>query len=345
MPSVEIILKILFSLLALFTLSALFFFLMFFSNRLLRVRADRKHTIRLENRGNCRSMYTLTVSSNEPTLRFSLSLKDVPLVDVHKTTLDTEQSSDFIADAYSPVSPAPAPIKGAAPGSGAPSVNAGAAVKSGQAVAAKAGTVASLLGAIGHLLPGSLGAGLRAQSARAREMQTGTNRAIQAPQAIKGQMGAVQKESGKLAGAKPGAPNAAKSNPAARPAQSSQKVMQPPSAAAGSGAFTVAPPAAEMAYRAQTPELAPGQSFDLTLQVGTTAKRYPAGSFDYTVLSQQVALDFPDVISDPVRRHAVTHFGRVSPWRYWLPSFVSILLVLISAVSLIYAYMFIWQWA
>lgn len=344
MPSLEIILKILFSLLALFTLSALFFFLMFFSNRLLRVRADRKHTVRLENRGNCRSMYTLTVSSNEPTLRFSLSLKDVPLVDVHETTLDTEQSSDFIADAHSPVSPAPAPIKGAAPGSGAPSVNAGSAVKSGQAVAAKAGTVASLLGAIGHLLPGSLGAGLRAQSTRAREMQTGTSRAIQAPQAIKGRVGAVQKESGKLAGAKPGAPNPVKSSPA-RATQSSQMVIPPPSVATGSKAFTTAHPAAEMAYRAQTPELAPGQSFDLTLQVGTTAKRYPAGSFDYTILSQQVALDFPDVISDPVRRHAVTHFGRVSPWRYWLPSFVSILLVLISAVSLIYAYMFIWQWA
>ena len=344
MPSLEIILKILFSLLALFTLSALFFFLMFFSNRLLRVRADRKHTIRLENRGNCRSMYTLTVSSNEPALRFSLFLKGVPLVEIYETTLDVEQSTGFIADAPSPDSPAPVPAKGAASGSGAASVNTGSAVKSGQAVAAKAGTVASLLGAIGHLLPGSLGAGLRAQSARAREMQTGTSRAIQAPQAIKGRVNAVQKESGKLAGAKPGTPNSVKSSPA-RAVQSSQMVISPPSVVTGSRAFTVAHPATDAAYRAQTPELAPGQSFDLTLQVGTTTKRYPAGSFDYTVLSQQVALDFPDVISDPVRRHAVTHFRRVSPWRYWLPSFVSILLVLISAVSLIYAYMFIWQWA
>ena len=230
MPSPELILKILFSLLALFTLSALFFFLIFFSNRLLRVRADRKHTIRLENRGNCRSMYTLTVSSNEPTLRFSLFLKSVPLVEVRETTPDVEQSFWVIADAHSADSPAPAPAKGTAPGSRAPSVNTGSAVKGGQAVAAKAGTVASLLGAIGHLLPGSLGAGLRAQSARAREMQTGTSRAIQAPQAIEGRMGAVQKESGKLAGAKPQAPNTAKSSPAARAAQSSQIVVQPPSA-------------------------------------------------------------------------------------------------------------------
>lgn len=342
MPSLELILKILFSIFALLTLSALFFLLIFFSNRLLRVRADRKHTIRLENRGNCRSIYMLTVSSNEPALRFSLFLKSVPLVGVHETTLDAKQSSDFIADAHSPVSPAPAPIKGAAPGSGAPSVNTGSAVKNGQAVAAKAGTVASLLGAIGHLLPGSLGAGLRAQSARAREMQTGTSRAIQAPQAIEGRMGAVQKESGKLAGVKPGASNSAKASPA-RAAQPSQKVVQPPSAAAGSGAFSVAHPTADTAYRAQTPELAPGQSFDLTLQVGTTTKRYPAGSYDYTILSQQVALDFPDVVSDPISRHAVAHFGTVNPWRYWLPSFVNILLVLISAVSLIYAYIFVWR--
>jgi hypothetical protein len=341
MPSPELILKILFSLLALFTLSTLFFFLIFFSNRLLRVRADRKHTIRLENRGNCRSMYTLTVSSNEPALRFSLFLKDVPLVEVHEISPDAEQSSGFMADTHSANSPAPAPVKGTAPGSGAASLNTGTAIKSGQAVAAKAGTVASLLGAIGHLLPGSLGAGLRAQSARAREMQTGTSRAIQAPQAIEGRMGAVQKESGKLAGAKPQAPNTAKSSPA-RAAQSSQKVVQPPSAAASSGAFTAAHPATEAAYRAQTPELAPGQAFDLTLQIGTSTKRYPVGSYDYTVLSQQVALDFPDVISDPVRRHAVAHFGTVNPWRYWLPSFVSILLVLTSAVSLIYAYMLIW---
>jgi hypothetical protein len=342
MPSLELFLKIFYSLLALFFAVAIFSLLIFASNRLLRVRLERKHTVRLENRGNCRSMYYLNVSSLEPSLRFALFAQGVPLVEVRD--VDEEQIPAFLPDSTVAVSPAPAAVKKAGTTSGPASVNTAAAVKAGQATAAKAGTVASLLGSLGRLLPGSLGAGLRAQSAQARELQTGTSRAIQAPQAIKSQVGSVQKESGKLAGAKPTASRPAASSPAQ--ASHSKPATRTLNAPTGSGA--PAPSRVHLtsvgaAYRVRLPELEPGQSFDLTLQIGIRGKRYPAGSFPYVLESEQIALDFPDLAGKPLQRSGVIYFQPVRAWRYWLPTFSAILLVLLGVASLVYAYLLIWR--
>ena len=345
MPSPELLLKIFFSLLAFFIIGALFSVLIFVSVKLLRVRADRKHTLRIENRGNCRSMYTLSVSSSEPVLRFSLFAQGVPLVEVQDVVADEEEFPEFVPDvAPSASSLAPAPAKGPATTTKAASVNMDSATKAGQSTAAKAGTVASLLGSLGQLLPGPLGAGLRAQSAQARGLQTGTSRAVQAPQVVQGRVGSVQKESGKLVGAKPAASKQTASNPAR--AAHSQPVTNTSAARTGSGASAAAraqATAADRSYRVQTPELAPGQSIDLTLQIGTHAKRYPVGSYAYAVQSQQIALDFPDISSEPIERNGVTYFKPVAGWRYWLPGFASILLVLLSVIFLTYFYLLIWQ--
>lgn len=336
MPSLELFLKIFYSLLALFFAAAIFSLLIFASNRLLRVRLERKHTVRLENRGNCRSMYYLNVSSLEPSLRFALFAQGVPLVEVRD--VDEEQIPAFLLDSTA-ASPAPAAAKKTGTASGPASVNTAAAVKTGQATAAKAGTVASLLGSLGRLLPGSLGASLRAQSAQARELQTGTSRAIQAPQAVKSQVGSVQKESGKLVGAKPAA-----SSPAQ--ASHSQPATRTLNAPTGSGALApsrVHSASVDAAYRVRSPELEPGQSFDLTLQIGVRGKRYLAGSFPYTLESEQVALDFPDLAGKPLQRSGVIYFQPVRAWRYWLPAFSAILLVLLGVASLAYAYLLIWR--
>jgi hypothetical protein len=255
--------------------------------------------------------------------------------------VDEELTAEPEPDSRPTVSPQSASAKTPDATSGPATVKPAAALKTGQATAAKAGTVASLLGALGRLLPGSLGAGLRAQSAQAREMQVGTTRAIQAPQVAKNQIGAVQKESGKLVGA----PQKGAGSSPARSAHS-QPASNMVAAKPGAGASGVARirSAAPMAgYRFQSPELEPGQAIDLTLRIGTNAKRYPVGSFAYRIESQQIALDFPEAVSEPVRRGGVTHFRAVGIWRYWLPAFASILLVLLSAISLVYAYLLIWQ--
>ncbi len=50
----------------------------------------------------------------------------------------------------------------------------GDAVKTGQAVAAKTGAAASLIGTLGSILPGKMGDGLKSQADAARDMQAKT---------------------------------------------------------------------------------------------------------------------------------------------------------------------------
>ncbi len=338
MPALEVVLKVLLSVFAFFTMSAIFLALIFLANHLLRVRADRKHTIRLENRGNCRSMYFLSVTSAEPSLRFSFFLRNVPLAEVVEPEAEPDDFVESPVDLPAASAPSPAAAKNGSGTAVTPSINTASATKTGQAAAAKAGTVASFLGGLGQLLPGSLGAGLRASSAQARGVQSSTSKAVQAPQTLKNQVGAVQKDGGRLVGAK-------NSPKAASPARSvRQKAVYTAPAGSASGKEKANRQTSGLGgYRVQTPELAPGQFFDLTLQVGKTTKRYPAGSFAYLVQSQQVALDFPDLAAEPVQRNAVIHFGSIGAWRYWLPGAASFFFVLLGLVSLVYAFLLIWQ--
>jgi hypothetical protein len=340
MPFAEIALKIIFSSLAVLLVTAFSFFLILISNRLLRVRADRKHNIHIENRGNCRSIYSLAISSDDPGLRFSLFARDVPLVEIQTPQQDAQEQAALVQASSPADSPSPAPAKTTGAKSTASSVNSDTAVKSGQKAAAKAGTIASLLGALGQLLPGSLGAGLRAQSSQARKVQTNTSRAVQAPQTMQNQVGAVSKESGKLVGAKPAKTSVSAQATHSRPLTHTTAFATSAGASAQPGH---ARPAS--ACLVQTPELAPAQSFDLTLKIGTTKKRYPAGSFAYIIESQQFALDFPEAGSAPVRRQGIVYFGKIGIWRYWIPTFINLFVLLAGIAALVLVIMRIWQFS
>jgi hypothetical protein len=338
----ELPLKIFLSVSAFFVVAAAFLLLAFLFSRMLRVRLDRRHTLRIENRGNCRSTYYLDVFSPEPGLRFALFAKGVPLVETRDEEEEWASAPVAQEEAIAADSPAPAsPSKAAGSAPKPPAVNTSSALKTGQSAASKAGTMASFFGALAGLLPGSMGAGMRAQASKARGIQTGTQRAIQAPQAVQGQLGAAKKEGGKLVGAKPAPPRSGASKQAA--AGQSKRTLN---AAAGSGASAVSRTYAvsdAASYRVQSPELGPGQAIDLTLEIGSSASRYPAGSFAYTVESQQFAPDFPDVAAEPIRRSGVIYFKPVSAWRYRLPAFANVLLFLFSALSLVSFYLFLWQ--
>jgi hypothetical protein len=328
-PPVEFWPKVLFSALSFAAVLTACLAVVWAARLILRVNADRRHTIRLENRGNCRSYYLLSFYSEEPSLRFSLSYagKELPQVIAQPEEPQPEAS---LAEAR-PSAGRPGPAKPVPPVS-QPS----AAMKTGQAAAAKAGTLASLLGGLGRLLPGSLGASLSARSAQARSVQIGTNRAMQAPQAIKGQVSAIQRDGSRLAGGKPAAP----AQPPVRGAGRTSGVAAP---TPEPGLQVHAVPGSWGLCQFQTPELAPGQALDLTLRIGTRARRYPAGSFAYRVISQQVAPEFPQDVIAPVSRGGVAAFPVIGAWRYWLPGLVSVVFVLAGLVSFIYLYLLIWQ--
>lgn len=330
MPTLEIAIKIALSAFAFLALSIVFFALILISNRLLRVSADRKHILRIENRGNCRSVYFLTVSSAEPALRFSLFLKDVPLAQVNEPVADSvsQAAPEEMVQAQPPQ---PASVKGSNGNPSAQGFKPDGALKSGQAASARVGTLASLLGSLGQLIPGPIGAGLRARAGQAREMQTGANRAIQAPQTMKNQVGQIQKDGGRLTGNKPGSE---KSAPARTNHSQPLTKVSKTVAAFGGGAVL---------NRFQTPELDPGQAFDISLRIGTYAKRYPAGSFGYLVRSEQVALDFPDAVGEPFERSGFVFFGEIGAWRYWLPRLASFFFVFLGLFLLFIAQTLIWQ--
>jgi hypothetical protein len=332
MFSLELLTKIFYSLLAVVMIAGAFLGLVLASRRFLSVQLDRKHTIRLENRGNCRSQYYIQVSSPEPQLSFSLMIGKVPLAEVREPEQEAEMPLQ--EEPLAQTDPEPATVKGSNPQPGAAASNAG---KTAKAAAAKAGTLASLLGALGQILPGSLGAGLRARSAQARDMQVGTNRALQAPKTLQNQANAIKNDSSKLAGKKPSKTQFAASRQGVGPRKLT--VASKGTSAASPSERKDVP--GDILY--ESPELDAGKSFDVTLKIGAKTKRYPSGSFAYTINSEQVALDFPEISSESVSRSGVVHFPAVSGWRYWLPSLAIVLLVLLSFISLAYVYLLIWQ--
>ncbi len=328
-----LLLKIAYTLIAFSVILVAFFLLGLASHRLLRVRLERQHVIRLENRGNCRSLYYLSVSSSEPSLGFTLRNGKIDLVALpdeagNETTSSPPTSPGARADLSS------AAVKA---NHATPQQTAVSAAKTGKAAAAKAGTLASLLGALGRILPGSLGVRLRANAAAAREMQLQTNRAIQAPQTAQNQVNDVQREGNKLLGAKAPAPRlvAGQSQPAKRQATAT--------GSGWGGALQNDEKPRNAIYRAQSPEMEPGTSLDLSLVISAKTKRFPCGSFAYTLESQPIALDFPEAHGQAEQRSGVVHFPPVPGWRYWLHHLAIFLLIALAVFAFGYAFLLIWQ--
>ncbi len=304
MPWIEILLRLLVSAVITMLIAGMSFLLGFFLWRLLRVKADRFHAIRLENQGNCRSMYYITIDSPEPALDFSILLNNIPLPTVGGLE---EETADGVSTAQA--GEVSSGNQGSTTSSGTSAVAA-----AGQSVSSKAGRLASFLGSLGALLPGSVGNALKSQASQVRTIQTSSMRAARAPDAMRRQV--------KSLGGK-------RNVPGGQPGKFvvGQKVVHAVS---------------ERAFSVQTPEVGIGQSIALTLKVGSREKRYPQGSFPYILHIRQVALDFPDLSANEILRNGSVHFRPIYAWRYWLPTFFVSLLALISATALVYSYLRIW---
>ena len=300
-----VLLKVLLTGVVILALGSIFSLLLIALRRWLTVRADKEHMLHLANGGNCRSLYFLTVSSPEPSLAFTLLNNKVPLVELKEFELEAE--------------PQPAPSVPEKNSTSTAPAHAGGPIKGLQKASQKAGSAASWRGAVGAFLPGKFGHRFRGQAVKLREVQASSSRAAYAPGRFGRKIDAVQKGS--------------VSQTAAR--RTDDRASAPLGPHIGS--------TAQADYRVQTAELLPGEALALTLRVGTRGKRYPVGSFNYTVLSEQTALDFPDLDSPAVVKSGTVSFEPKEEWRYWLLPAANITLLLLTLVTVIYSLSLLWR--
>jgi hypothetical protein len=335
----QLVLKLLMTGIAFLILFSLCVALVIGLHRALSVKHERKHELKLTNRGNFLSLFYLSVTSVEPALSFEFLLNGIPLAaapPLDDPELEVSEPA-FSADPLSAGQPAKSASAGPQKSDQKkPALVPAGAVKGGQAVAAKAGGIASLLGTLGALLPGSMGSGLRSQSAALRETQSNTLSAVQAPVNAQRRVDSLQQESGRMAGVKPAAaPLQAKGS---KPAVGSAAPRAQSVHSRLVGPRDVSP----VEYLVQTQPLEPGETLSLVLKIGSLKKRAPAGTFAYLVKSQQLPVEKLSGEPVPVLKHGVVNFPRVEIWRYWLAPVTNTLIIATLLFASIFVFRMIW---
>ena len=333
----QLVLKVLLTGIAFLAVLIIFVLLAILVSRLLKIKRDREHTIQLSNRGNFQSYFLLSVTSPASNLRFGLSLNGVALVPVQVAAdptqapaaglISSQASAAGVVATSSNQAQKPAPAAQPNAGPQKPAVNAAGAVKASQAAVGKVGAMASFLGTLGSLIPGPMGASLRARSAALTQTQGNALSAIQAPVRAGHDLDSLKEQSGQLANVKPAAASPAPAK-GAMPAQSgpaqavalstSNPVASAPLAPPvqpRSGATKIAMPGD---YVVQTQPLESGAGYALVLKISSQKNRYPEGTFGYTLKSLQQPVE--NLAGEPVAvvKQGVVSFAHVATWRYWL---------------------------
>jgi hypothetical protein len=328
---------------------AIYLLLLVRLNRILKVRADRHHTMELRNEGNLPSVYQLAISSPERQLDFTLFHEGMSLIDVPESPQTESLSPVEPKPAFQPQSPAVAPHPVEAPKKPAaapPQQKSGKssldkASKQGQGAVSKLGVVAGFLGTLGSLLPGKLGRQLTSKGAAARDTQASALKTIQAPKQIQRKTDALQSQSGRLGAKRPQNAQTPESTPnaVAVPAPGAEQSNLAAAQTAPTHPARISaekPPPVREVYRVQTREVAPGARLPLVLQIGSKGKRYPRGSFAYTIQSKQMPLT-PTKIEPPLlSKHGTVYFKPIAAWRYGLPFLVTSAILLLTLLSTFY---------
>jgi hypothetical protein len=315
--------------------------------RMLRVRADKKHTLKLVNKGNTPCNFYLSASSAKPELAFTFLLNDIPLIPVAEEIMEEikEEAGDSeeMLEEESQVSELESePVS--QPDFDKTKVKKGTdgALKAGKSVASKSGVAAGLLGTLGSILPGSLGASLKEKSNMARNVQMKSAKVTQAPQLASNKMNALKSSGGKLG-----------VNTSKQEDHSPAKNTASYAAAVPTHGQVVIPvqsqkkinnnkQSTEKIDLVQTGTLNPGESLMLTLRIGKTKKRYPVGSFIYEVKSQQVPLDSKFGSPAPISKTGTVYYKPVAAWRYWMPFLGGFLVYLLTLIGILYGINFLW---
>jgi hypothetical protein len=308
------------------TLSMVYIILIIRLYQYLQVKIARDHKIILTNQGNVLSIFRLKVESPESRLQFKLFHKDIPLVET-------------------PLPPTPEPIPIEHPvtagrreisdesGKGTPrggsNLSATKAAEAGRDVSGKVGIVASLLGTLGNLIPGSLGNQLRSKAASIRSVQTSTLQTTQEPLRTQRKVTALKMDGSRITGTGPKPGTAAWAT-----TDSIDYVHTPVHIRPQKEPGTVISGRPGGEYWAQTKEVGPGESLSLTLRIDSKGKRHLAGSFLYLIHSQQVSLESAKIEIPPVTSRGTVYIKPIAEWRYWLPTIVCGLAVVMTILSL-----------
>lgn len=295
--------------------------------RSLRVKADRDHRVSLINTGNCQSRFEVWVESGQPDLRFDVLLNNVPLAQVEETIEELIE-----------IAPKEKPVKVDKKKRKRGNGKQANAIKTGQAVASKAGAAASLLGTVGSVIPGEAGAGLKAQAENVRGFQAQTAKTTQAPQAAQRKLDALQTSSGRL-GVKTNikvnqgsvSNNDDEVNTEIDEQEGFERRLKKVISKSENGAVKV-----------QTPELNPGEQLTLTLRIGKRKRKYPVGSFAYDFWSQMIAVDERFGKGKISAKKGLVAFQPIAGLRYFLPGFCGTLVMLASIVAVIFVIPLIW---
>jgi len=306
---------------------------------LLRVRADKKHSLKLVNNGNFPSLYHLSIRSTQPELTFACSYDDIPLVPVFEEVAEKLVTEVVQEGNTEPVQQAAKTKKEVKAGA----VNPDGALKAGKSVAAKSGVAASLLGTLGSLLPGKLGAGLKEKADMARNVQIKAAKVTQAPQAATNKMDALKSTSGRL-----GVKSSEKDNKS----QGNQTGTIATASSSPGNQVVISVKGAQVdgdhvlrlrdTGLVQTRELGSGEALMLTLNIGTSSKRYPVGSFNYIVRSLQVPVDGRFDNPAPVSKKGTVYFKPISIFRYLIPIVASGLVFLLALIGIYYGLTYLW---
>jgi hypothetical protein len=332
--------------------------------RLFRVTVQRVHTLYLKNLGNVASVYHLTAESLEPSLKFQFFQNDIPLTEVEvavepQVVATIVQRPSIVPENNKPAATNAAPAKtlaavnntqpkmtaqgvGGAPGAG----------KAAEKVVAKSGALASLLGTVGGLLPGSLGKSLKEQSAMVRVAQSKTKDVAQKPQEMQRKLDQMQKDSGKLGVKTPNNAALPQSGQAAMPGPTqttSLGQVQTTAVQPGTGSYTQAAVSAPVRSAAmqvkkfyRTSEVGPEETIQLTLQITPKSRIIPEGSFLYTIKSQQVQLEKFEKEIAPLSKQGVVYLNHIARWHYWLPNLISVFLVFAGLATIGYSIYRLW---
>jgi hypothetical protein len=298
--------------------------------RILQVKGERHHTIKLTNQGNLPSIYHLSAASTEPHLEFKFYHQDVPLIVIPEPekkadAADAEQHSQPSIKAVEEPKKkpdAPPPKAGA---------NIGGAAETGKTFATKVGVVASFLGVLGSLLPGKMGHKLKGKSTVARDVQARTLKTTQAPTRIQRKTDSLKRESGRLGVKTPNSDVLHAGDPEQIAPQAGSPSQQLQVAAA-----QIEPQKIFTPVSAQTQEVESGATILLTLRIGSKKMRYPEGSYFYTINSQQVPSVPIRITPPPVSKRGIVYFKSIAAWRYGLPFIVCGTIVVVTILSVVY---------
>ena len=311
--------------------------------RTLRVEADQFETLRLVNQGNSACQYHLSVNTTAPNLKFTLYADGVPLAPVYEEIEEEAiEEQAVVQEESKPVAATPAANTGTQAATKTEKMDTEGALKAGQDASAKVGVLANLLGIIGSILPGKLGAKVKGAAGGARKVQSTSAKAVQAPKSAQRKMDAM-KSSGSRLGVKAGdAQGADVVKPKTGARQMRGKQEQTEFSRPTRDVVKTIKRMVEKVGVVQTVDLDPGDVLFLALEISKQGKRYPTGSFGYSIESQPVPLNKRLGEAPPAVKKAQVHFAPIGRWRYWMPSLSVMLYLILLAFAAYYFVLFLW---